>query len=92
MQGLIAYKPPAYKPIPTPPSKPPCQAIYLHPDQTDSPHLHQHIYKPLLNFTFCNSQINKVSVALEPWRAEDCRFWGFVILALFVDGEGADKI
>ena len=71
MQGLVAYKPPAYNPAPTPPSKPLYQAIYLLlPGQTDSPHLHQHIGKHLLNFTFRKSQTNKVSVALEPWRVD----------------------
>ena len=70
MQGLVAYKPLAYKPTRTPPSKPLCQIIYLLPGQTDSSHLHQHINKHLLNFTFCKSQTNKFSVALELWRVE----------------------
>ena len=60
MQGIVAYKPLAYQPTPTPPSKPLCQAIYLLPGQTNSPHLHQHIDKHLLNFIFCESQTNNV--------------------------------
>ena len=59
---------------------------------TDFPHLHWHIIKNLFNCRFCKSLTNKVSVALEQWRAEDCRFRGFVILALSVDGEGVGKI
>ena len=74
MQGIVAYEP-----TPTPPSKPICQAIYLSPSQTNSPHLHQHIDKHLLNFTFCKSQTNEVSVALEPWRVESWSFQALVI-------------
>ena len=50
MQRLVAYKPLAYKPAPSPPSEPLCQALYLPQGQTDSPHFHQHINKHLLNF------------------------------------------
>ena len=70
MQGLVTYKPLAYKPFPTPPKKPPCHAIYLPRGQTDSSHLHQHIDKHLLNFTSCKSQTNTFSVALEQWGVE----------------------
>ena len=89
MQGLVAYKPPAYKPTPTPPSKPLCQAIYLLPGQTDSPHLHQHIDKNLLNFTFYKSQTTN---ALEPWRVEGWNSRGLVILASSAGGEGLGRI
>ena len=82
MQGPLAYKP-----TPTPPSKSLCQAIYLLPGQTNSPHLHQHIDKHLLNFIFCESQTNNVSVALEPWGVEGWRFQELVILAFPVGGE-----
>ena len=60
MQELVAYKT-----TPTPSGKPLCQAIYLPPGQTDSPHLHQYIDKHFLSFTFRKGQANKVSVALE---------------------------
>ena len=87
MQGLVAYKP-----TPTPPSKPICLAIYLPPGQTNSPHLHQHIDKHLLNFIFCESQTNNVSVALEPWGVEGWRFQELVILAFPVGGERVARI
>ena len=87
MQKLVAYKS-----TPTPSSKPLCQAIYLPPGQTDSQHLHQHIDKHFLNFTFCNSQANKVSVALELWKVEGWSSQGLVISALSAGGEGVDRI
>ena len=92
MQGLVAYKPLAYKSTPTPPSKPLFQAIYLPPAQTKSPNLHQHINKHLLIFTFCKSQTNRVSVALEPWRVEGWSSQGLVISALSAVGEGVSRI
>ena len=92
MQGLVAYKPLAYKPTSSAPSKPLCQAIYLPPGQADSPHLRRHIDKHILNFTFCKSQTNKVSVVLKPWRMERWSFRGLVILALSAGGKGVDRI
>ena len=92
MQELVAYKPLTYKPTTTPPSKPLYQAIYFPPGQTDSPNLHRHIAKQLLNFTFCKSQTNKVSVALEPWRVEGWSSQGFVISAFSAGGEGVCRI
>ena len=92
MQGLVAYKPLAYKSTPTPPSKPLFQAIYLPPAQTKSPNLHQHINKHLLIFTFCKSQTNRVSVALEPWRVEGWSSQGLVISALSAGVEAVGRI
>ena len=87
MQGLVAYKP-----SPTLSSKLLCLDIYLPPGQTDSQHLHQYINKHLLNFTFCKSQTNKVSLALEPWRAEGWSSRGLVISALSAGDKGVGRI
>ena len=62
------------------------------PDQTDSPYLHQHIDKHILNFTFCKSQTNKVLVALEPWRVGGWSCQGLVISALSMGGEVVGRI
>ena len=79
-EQVVYNKPLAYKHTPTPfPSKPLSKAIFLPSGQADSPHLHQHIDKNLLNFTFCKSQTNK---ALEPWRKEGWSSWGLVISTL----------
>ena len=92
----MAYKPLAYKPTlllpPPPPSKPLCHAFYLPPGQTDSPHLYQNIDKHLWNFTFCKSQTNMVSLALELWRVEGPSTRGLFISALSAGGEGVSRI
>ena len=84
MQGLVSYKPLAYKPTPTPASKPICQAIYLPPGQTDSPHLHQHIDKQ-------ESDQQGLS-GVEPWRVDSWSFQGLVISTLSIGGEVVGRI